>query len=161
MAERFMTRMSVFVVLQNKQGKLLLQQRANTGYLDGYWDFPSGHVEYGEPIPTAAARELLEEVGVSARPADLQLIHIDQYFLNKNYINFAFLLRQWQGDPAVCEPEKCSAVGWFDVSALPTECTNVVRTVARAGFAPELKFTVTDENSYQSVMGEPFKKPKA
>ncbi len=44
--KRFMTRQAVFVVLRNGNGEVLLQQRANTGYLDGYWDLPSGHVEY-------------------------------------------------------------------------------------------------------------------
>lgn len=50
-AERFVTRMAVFVCVRNQKGEILLQQRTNTGYLDGYWDFAaSGHVEYGESV---------------------------------------------------------------------------------------------------------------
>ena len=50
MAQRHMTRQAVFVVIRNDNNEILLQQRANTGYLDEYWDLPSGHVEYGESL---------------------------------------------------------------------------------------------------------------
>ncbi len=47
-----------------KDGKVLLVQRAKPPL--GLWSLPGGHVEFGETAQTAAARELLEESGVTA-----------------------------------------------------------------------------------------------
>lgn len=107
-----MTMAAVFVLLRNDKGEFLLQQRANTGYLDGYYDFAcSGHVEPGELIRDTAVRELQEEVGLTAKPEDLKLVHIDQYFLDRDYINFvsslasgkASQLFQSQKSAAICD----------------------------------------------------------
>ncbi|MEZ5714407.1 MAG: NUDIX hydrolase [Paracoccaceae bacterium] len=52
------------VVLRGQE--VLLVRRANPPD-QGFWGFPGGKVEWGEPIFRAAERELLEETGVSAR----------------------------------------------------------------------------------------------
>jgi mutator protein MutT len=156
MAERFVTRTAVFMVVVNDDNKILLQQRAGTGYLDGYWDFPSGHVEPDEALRDAASRELLEEVGLTTAAEDLNLIHIDQYFLDRNYINFTFKAKKWQGTPAIGEPDKVSAIDWFALDELPTQCVNVVRATVQAGLSDELTYSVTDKESYVTLMGEPL-----
>ena len=48
-----------------RDGKLLLVQRAKPPV--GIWAFPGGHVEAGERLEEAVARELLEETGLTAR----------------------------------------------------------------------------------------------
>lgn len=156
MADRFLTRQAVFVVLKNDKYEILLQQRSGTGYLDGYWDLPSGHVEYGESVRDTAARELFEEVGVTIRPEDLRLTHLDQYFLDRDYTNFVFSVDTWGGEPKICEPEKCSAIGWFAADDLPEKCVNVVRVTEQAGFTDELTYSVTDKELFETLMGEPF-----
>ena len=51
-----------------KDGQVLLAQRKKAPDA-GLWGFPGGHVEWGETVGEAAARELLEETGVKAKPA--------------------------------------------------------------------------------------------
>lgn len=48
-----------------RDGKVLLVERAKP--LRGIWAFPGGHVELGEALEQAAARELHEETGLTAR----------------------------------------------------------------------------------------------
>lgn len=157
MSERALTKWAVFVIVRNERGEVLLQRRARDAkYLNGYWDFPSGHGEYDEDIRNTAVRELKEEVGLHGRPEDLQLVHIDQYFVEANYINFVFALDVWSGTPGVCEPDKCDGVEWFAPDKLPEKCVNVVRAVETAGFSSELTYSVTDKHTFYKQMGFPL-----
>ncbi|MDW7678501.1 MAG: NUDIX domain-containing protein, partial [Bacillota bacterium] len=45
--------------------------RQNYGRTKGYWLLPGGHLEKGEPPEQGAAREILEETGVSTRAVEL------------------------------------------------------------------------------------------
>src|SRR5687767_9368790 len=46
--------------------EVLLQLREGTGYMDGHWAAAvAGHVERGESVFEAAAREAVEEVGIT------------------------------------------------------------------------------------------------
>lgn len=155
MTERESTRWAVFVIVRNQKGEVLLQQRAVGKYLGGYWDFPSGHGEVGEDIRNTALRELTEEVGLSGKLEDLRLVHIDHYYVEVNYLNFVFALSEWTGTPQVCEPDKCSGVGWFAPDKLPEKCVNVVRAVAAAGFGDDLTYSVTDKDVFYNLMGLP------
>ena len=47
-----------------RNGKVLLVQRAKPP--KGIWAFPGGHVEPGETLAAGAARELMEETGMTA-----------------------------------------------------------------------------------------------
>ena len=54
------------VVLFDAQGRLLLIKRGPNVTRPGRWAIPAGYVNYGEEIRQAAARELLEETGLTA-----------------------------------------------------------------------------------------------
>jgi mutator protein MutT len=156
MSERFTTHLAVFILIRNKQGKVLLQRRQNTGFLDGYWDLPSGHVEANESLISAATRELREEVCVEVVESDLHLMHVHQNFLDKPYLNFTFLATQWQGEPAIGEPEKVSEIGFFAPDKLPENCSLGVRTNEKDGFSEELTYSVVTPENFEEYMHEPF-----
>lgn len=154
-SERFKTRMAVFIVLRNEQGHILLQQRANTGYLDGYYDFAcSGHVDPGESIRKTAVRELFEEIGVVALEQDLKLIHINQNNVDTPYTNFTFVLEKWSGDPVICEPEKCSDLAFFAQDKLPGKCTLNVRVNERDDFSDTLSYSYIDRDEFENMFSE-------
>jgi 8-oxo-dGTP diphosphatase len=128
MAERFFAKSAVFVALLDKKGRVLLHRRYNTGYMDGRYDLPSGHVEQGEPLLQAAVRELQEETGVAVKSSNLTLRHINQFSANgEEYYNFFFTATIWQGEPTVMEPAKCDDVQFFPLNKLPplTAATHV------------------------------------
>ena len=154
MTERFQTLQAVFVLLRNDQNQILLQQRSGTGYLDGYWDFPSGHVELGESLRDTAVRETKEEIGVDISLDNLELVHIEQFFVERNYVNYTFEVRSWKGDPRICEPEKCSAIEWFAIDKLPSKCVNAVRAIESTGFSSDLTYSITNKTNYPSLIAE-------
>jgi 8-oxo-dGTP diphosphatase len=156
MADRFTTHVAVFVVVRNKNGEILLQQRANTGFLDGYWDFPSGHLEPGESLIEAARRELHEEVGLTVAESDLQLVHINQNHLDTPYMSFTFLAHAWEGEPKIGEPDKCSALAFFAPDKLPAKCSLGVRVNEHNEFGTNLGYTFVNRDNFESYMGEPF-----
>lgn len=56
-------RPGVSAVIFDRRGRLLLQQRSD----GGQWGLPGGSVEIGESVTEAAAREVLEETGLTVR----------------------------------------------------------------------------------------------
>lgn len=127
------------VILRERDGReeVLLHRRANTGYMDGKWDFAgSGHVEEGETASRAACREVFEETGLAVRPEDMEFLHLSHRVKEPTYYDLYFTVRAWAGEPSIREPEKCSAMDWFPVDALPEDMiANRRRTflLARAG----------------------------
>lgn len=58
-------KLSVVLVVENDEGKVLVQQRLKQPYY-GFWGRPTGKVRWGETLLEAAARELMEETGIYA-----------------------------------------------------------------------------------------------
>lgn len=63
---RQMPRLAALAVVLRGDEVLLVRRRNEPDA--GLWGFPGGHVEPGETVGAAAARELLEETGVEASP---------------------------------------------------------------------------------------------
>jgi 8-oxo-dGTP pyrophosphatase MutT (NUDIX family) len=132
MKERHKAKLASFVILE-RDGKILLVRRFNTGYADGQYQMPSGHVEPDEYPIEAAAREVKEEVGVDVAIADLEFVHAS-YRINKldqagDYVDFFFKTKKWSGIPANQEPNKCDEVAWFSWDKLPMNTVPVVKDI--------------------------------
>jgi len=54
------------------------------------WDIPKGVIEPGESVAKAALRELREETGLVALPADLVDLGLHEYLRNKDLALFAW-----------------------------------------------------------------------
>src|SRR6185369_159344 len=59
-----------------KEKKVLLARRFNTGFEDGNYSVPAGHVDGNEPMTAAMIREAKEEVGIEIQPENLQFAHV-------------------------------------------------------------------------------------
>src|SRR5258706_6426800 len=107
MIERRKTVEAVFIAILDSQ-KVLLQRRKDTGWLDDWFDLPSGHVEPGEIFLEAARRELKEETTVEVLEEDLELFHISQNEVGSNgpYTYLVFRARSWKGNPTIGDHKK-------------------------------------------------------
>ncbi|MFG3438493.1 NUDIX domain-containing protein [Nonomuraea sp. NPDC047897] len=97
--------------------EVLLGRRAGTGYGDGLWHLPSGHLEAGESVIGAAVRETREETGVALDPDDLTFVHVMHRAPER--IGLFFAATRWRGEPYNAEPHKCSELGWWPLDRLP------------------------------------------
>ena len=117
MTSRFAARIAVYIALID-DGRFFVMRRINTGYRDGEWAMPAGHVESGETPAQAALRELQEETGVSASPEDLECVHALYRQCGeagaKAYVDYLFVCRRWTGAPTNAEPDKADACRWIE-----------------------------------------------
>lgn len=127
----------VHVVLE-RAGQVLLMRRAGTGFFDGQFSLPGGHVEPGESIIAAARREMLEETGLRLEPGDIAPLGVVHRLSDTNRIDFFVRAGHWTGEPRICEPHKCDCLGWFARAALPADTVPYVRTALAAGAGPWL-----------------------
>lgn len=104
-----------------KDGRVLLARRANTGYYDGYYSVPAGHVEVGESFHQALMREIHEEIGITLRTEDLEVTHMMHRKAEdgSERVEAFYNASAWQEGIQNLEPEKCDELKWFPIDALP------------------------------------------
>ncbi len=108
-------------------GQVLLARRANTGWGDGHYSVPAGHVDAGESVTAAAVREAREEVGLHLHPEDFAVVHVMHRRSDDDRIDFFLAVARWEGEPTNCEPHKCDDLRWFGLEELPPNIIPYVR----------------------------------
>lgn len=110
---------SYLVLVQGDQ--VLLARRANTGYFDGHYSVPAGHVEMGETFTQALVREVAEEVGIRLNPLDARVVHTMHRKAEdgSERLDTFFVVKEWTGEIENREPEKCDDLSWFPLAELP------------------------------------------
>ena len=109
--------------------QVLLLRRFNTGYADGQYSVPAGHLDGGETVVAAARREGLEETGVHIASEDVAFSSVVHRKDGDERVDFFVHVRHWQGEPANTEPDKCDELRWVNVNELPN---NVIPYVKKA-----------------------------
>jgi 8-oxo-dGTP diphosphatase len=121
MRETFPIGVNIFVV---RNDKLLLGKRKNT-YGAGTWGLPGGHLEFGERLEAAAARELKEETGIKTEKFIFVNLINDLHDLRgeqKHYLQVGFLAKDiGDAEPILNEPDKTEEWKWFGLADLPKD----------------------------------------
>ena len=119
------------LVIRRADGRVLLCRRMKAPEA-GSWSIPGGKVDPMEPAAEAARRETLEETGLVVDAVDLlgateAILPAD----GQHWISMIYLARSFQGEPRLMEPDKLSALDWFD----PADPPRPLSVFARDAFA--------------------------
>ena len=117
-----------------RENQVLLLRRFNTGYADGQYSVPAGHLDGGETVMDAAAREAEEEVGVNIEAGHMTfstVMHRMEGNQEDERVDFFVHVHHWQGEPFNAEPEKCDDLRWVDFRDLPLNIVPYVRQALR------------------------------
>ncbi|MET0779565.1 MAG: NUDIX domain-containing protein [Candidatus Saccharimonadales bacterium] len=132
--DRFTVIPAVYLILR-RGDQVLLMRRCNTGYQDGKYSLPAGHLDGDESASAAMVREAKEEAGITVAPDDLTLVHTMHRRAEEGTherMDLFFEAIVWQGEPQVTEPDKCDDAQWFDAVKLPDNTVEVVVQALRA-----------------------------
>jgi len=101
-------------VMLAREGAFLLTQRPDGKPYAGYWEFPGGKVEPGEPAEAALARELREELGIEVTSVYPWIVREHSYAHAHVRLRF-FRVLGWNGRPRSREAQ---ALSWQRLDAI-------------------------------------------
>jgi mutator protein MutT len=105
----------VTAAVVERDGCLLVTRRLEGSHMGGFWEFPGGKCEPGEPPEACLARELLEELGVAA------VVHEEIYRTTYAYGDRVLDLRFFACDlDAEPRPLLGQEIRWVSRHELPT-----------------------------------------
>ena len=119
--EQFLS--SVYLIIRNDEGKILLQRRQGTKLWPGYLALPAGHIDAGEEPYEASIREAREELGIKITMENLQNPFV-VCRRNKSlppYYDVYFDVTGYEGQIDIKEKDKCSELVWADPTKLPED----------------------------------------
>ncbi len=145
MQERYKSRIIVdlLILRRNEQGgeEILLALRKNTGYKDGEYELPGGHVDEGEDLIDAMIREAKEELLIDVKREQLQIVHMLHHYKG-GALKFIIKANNYDGNIQIGEPDKCEELKWFDINKLPENMDNKTKKVIE-----EIKNNIFYDNS--------------
>ncbi len=98
----------VAAVILRADGAFLLAKRPPGKVYAGWWEFPGGKVEAGEPPAQALARELHEELGIEVRASWPWITRVFTYPHATVRLNF-YRVTDWAGEP---QPKEGQSLSW-------------------------------------------------
>ncbi len=128
---RFQIVPAVYLILKNNN-QILMMRRFNTGYKDGFYSLPAGHLDGNETLKDALIRETKEETGLLIEASDLKLVHVMHESsditepADNERIDFYFEVSKYKGEPSIIEPHKCDDMRWFNINELPDNIVDKV-----------------------------------
>ncbi len=97
-------------VINNKQGKILIDRRKKTGEMGGLWEFPGGKIEVGETIEECIKREVKEELDIDIIVGD-RLTTITHAYKTFNVTLYVHNCQHLSGKP---QPLECEEINWVE-----------------------------------------------
>jgi 8-oxo-dGTP diphosphatase len=121
------------ILLLMRNGRILLRERANTGYGDGAYEPPSGELADRETIVETAIR-VASAAGIVIGAEHVSLAHVMHDVSGSGRIAFFLSASGWTGQPT--SPD----VRWFPAGDLPTNMLDRAK-VALRNYADGMHFS--------------------
>lgn len=122
---------NVYLILRQGENVLLLL-RQNTGYYDGFYGLPAGHVENGESATKGMLRETYEEIGITLNPSNLHVVHVMHRQSNRFNVDIFFQPSLWEGKIENREIEKCAFLEFHPLHELPSNTAPYIADALQA-----------------------------
>lgn len=97
-------------IVRSPDGRILVAERTPRQVSAGFWELPGGKIDAGETPSAAAARELAEEVGLTARALRPAIVY-EHVFRTKRVRLHFFHVERWSGTPHGREGQR---LAWVD-----------------------------------------------
>ena len=127
-------------VIQRPDGSFLLAERPPGKVYAGYWEFPGGKAEPGEPAAQALSRELHEELGIEVETAYPWITRVFTYPHGTVRLNF-FRVTRWRGEP---HPKEEQAIAWQEPGAATLAPMLPANAPVLASLALSAEYAITD-----------------
>jgi 8-oxo-dGTP pyrophosphatase MutT (NUDIX family) len=136
------------ILLLMRNDRILLRERANTGYGDGAYEPPSGQLAMRETILETAIRVASAQAGITISAKNVSLAHVMHDVSGSGRIAFFLTVAGWRGE--------CLAPGvrWFPVGDLPTNMLDRAR-VALRNYAEGMRFSTYPRIGWVRDDGDP------
>jgi len=110
-----------------RENQILLLRRFKTGFEDGNYSVPAGHLDGNETVRMAAVREAREETGVHIQLEDIDFAGVIHRKSDDERVDFFVRIQAWGGEPFNAEPHKCDELRWYGLDELPENTIPYVR----------------------------------
>ena len=131
-------------VIQRPDGAFLLAQRPAGKVYAGWWEFPGGKVEAGEPATAALGRELHEELGIEVRTAYPWITREHVYEHASVRLRF-FRVTAWHGEP---HPRERQSIRWQRLDAPMAAPMLPANAPVLASLALPWEYAITDSSRF-------------
>jgi len=104
------------LVLLDQDKRILISERPNGKFMQGFWEFPGGKLEKGENPEICLIREIKEEIGVDLENFCFSpLIFTLNEYENFDVLLLLFICREWEG---IVSPKENQNIKWVFVNKL-------------------------------------------
>jgi len=123
---------AAYIIIENNLWEVLFIKRANTGFRDGAYQVPAGHMDWNENMITCAIREAKEEIDIDILESDCNIVHISHRISPQNvgwsfreYFDIYVKVKKYSWDLKINEPHKCSELKFIDIDNIPDSEKNL------------------------------------
>lgn len=106
----------VLVFIQNSKGEFLIQKRSVQK--DGMYGSTGGHAKKGESSIQAMMTEIKEELGLSVKENELELIYLGRSDRSQVFFDLYYLKKDIDINDLVLQKEEVEFVEWFSIEKI-------------------------------------------